>query len=108
MDLMRRLATLEGFEWDRGNRDKNRLKHGVQPAEAEEAFFNRPVLLLDDEPHSADEERYRLLGLTNAGRKVFVAFTLRHGRVRIISARDQSRQERRTYEKAEADPKVQE
>lgn len=106
MDLSQRLASMEGFDWDRGNRDKNRLKHGVQPAEAEEAFFNRPVLFMGDQPHSVGEERFRLLGRTHAGRKVFVAFTFRHRHVRAVSARDQSRQERRVYEKAEAYPEI--
>ena len=100
MDLMRRLATLEGFDWDRGNRDKSRFKHGVQPAEAEEAFFNHPMLLLEDPAHSGAEERFKLLGRSSAGRRVFVAFTIRGKRIRVISARDQSRQERRIYEKA--------
>ena len=106
MDLNRRLASMEGFDWDRGSRDKNHLRHGMAPAEAEEAFFNRPLLVTDDAAHSDSEERFRLLGRTNAGRRVFVAFTFRAKRIRVISARDQSRQERRVYEKAEADSGV--
>lgn len=106
MNLAGRFASLEGFEWDRGNRSKSRFKHGVQPAEAEEAFFHRPLLVQTDHAHSALEERFQLLGRSASGRRLFVAFTVRGKFVRIISARDQSRQERRIYEKTEADPEI--
>lgn len=106
MALTPHLASLEGFDWDRGNRSKNRFKHGVEPAEAEEAFFHRPLLVKVDPKHSASEERFQLLSQSAAGRHLFVAFTVRGKLIRVISARAQSRKERRIYEKAEADPEV--
>ena len=106
MDPKKRLASLEGFDWDDANRSKNYLKHEVQPGEAEETFFNQPLLIQMDSVHSSAEERYKLLGRTAVGRTLFVAFTIRGRLIRVISARDQSRQERRIYEKIEANPEV--
>jgi uncharacterized DUF497 family protein len=106
MDLRERLASLEGFDWDRGNRAKNRFKHGVEPAEAGEAFFSQPLVVQADAGRSGKEERFQLLGRSAAGRRLFVSFTIRGKLVRVISARDQSRQERRIYEKVKADPEI--
>ena len=61
-------AQLVGFDWDRGNAEKSWARHGVSRAEAEEVFFNRPVLLAEDAKHSTRERRYNLLGLSNGGR----------------------------------------
>jgi hypothetical protein len=91
------LARVSGFEWDEGNDTKNWRKHDVTNQECEEAFFNQPVLVLDDEAHSETEERYYLLGRTNSARELFVVFTLRGSLVRVISARDQTRTERQRY-----------
>ena len=87
-----------GFDWDAGNARKN-LVHRVTQAEAEQAFFNFH-LIADDFAHSSEEPRWHLLGITNAGRRLHMTFTLReHGtRIRIISARDMSRKERKVYE----------
>lgn len=87
-----------GFQWDNGNRDKSRLKHGVLPQEAEECFFNDP-LITEDTKHSTEEEmRYALLGETDEGKQLFVAFTMRGELVRVISARPMHRKERSYYE----------
>lgn len=87
-----------GFQWDRGNRDKSRLKHGVLPEEAEECFFNDPLIAVDTK-HSTDaERRYALMGETDAGKRLFVAFTMREDFVRVISARPMHRKEREHYE----------
>jgi len=88
---------IKGFEWDKANVEKNWEKHRVRPEECEEAFFNR-VFVAKDERHSQVEERFYLLGETNAGRRLFVVFTLRGERIRVISARDMSRKERKAYE----------
>ena len=88
---------IKGFEWDEGNVHKNWEKHRVRPEECEEAFFNR-TFVAKDEKHSLTEERFYLLGETNKGRKLFVVFTIRGNRIRVISARDMSRKERRIYE----------
>ena len=65
--------------------------------ESEEVFFNLPILLLDDVKHSRDEERYYVLGQTNAGRRLFISFTIRSEKIRVISARDMSHKEREIY-----------
>lgn len=88
------------FDWDGGNSEKNRQRHDVGRLECEEMFLERPLLVAADLPHSAQEPRYLALGQTRTGRRLFVSFTIREGRVRIISARDMSRGERRQYENA--------
>ena len=89
-----------GFEWDEGNRDKNWEKYQVSNSECEEVFFNLPLLLQPDESHSQSEARYYVLGQTNAGRRLFIVFTIREKRVRVISARDMSKRERMIYEQS--------
>ena len=87
-----------GFQWDRGNRDKSRLKHGVIPEEAEQCFFHDPLMVVDTK-HSTDAEtRYALMGETDEGKLLFVAFTMRGGLVRVISARPMNAKERTFYE----------
>ena len=95
------LAECTGFQWDPGNSDKNWDIHRVSRAEAEQAFFNRPILVASDSKHSEREPRYAALGQTNDGRRLMIVFTVRETLVRVISARDQSRPERRVYEQAE-------
>jgi uncharacterized DUF497 family protein len=91
-----------GFQWDAGNHRKSEDKHGVSQAEAEEVFFNEPLLLFPDAKHSDLEGRYLALGHTNAGRRLTVIFTLRADAslIRVISARDQHRKERNWYEQS--------
>jgi uncharacterized DUF497 family protein len=93
------LAQITGFDWDSGNARKNE-KHGVNQPEAEEVFFNQPLLLLDDLRHRDQEARYHALGKTLDGRRLHVTFTLRNRgtRIRVISARDMHRKERSIYE----------
>lgn len=90
-----------GFEWDDGNARKSADKHGVSQGEAEQVFFNEPLLLTDDARHSVAEWRGHALGRTNAGRLLHVTFTLRQEmtKIRVISARDMHRRERGLYEK---------
>ena len=94
------LKNYEGFEWDDGNRIKNRIKHEVLHWECEQVFFNSPILIQQDVKHSQCETRYYILGQTDAGRKLFIVFTIRNQLVRVISARDMSKKERYAYEKA--------
>ena len=91
-----------GFDWDAGNERKSVDKHGVRQTEAEQAFFNQPLLVLEDERHSADERRFHALGRTEVGRRLQITFTLpREGSlVRVISARDMSASERAIYDKS--------
>jgi uncharacterized DUF497 family protein len=98
MDIRERLAQARGFEWDAGNPEKNRLAHRVSAAECEQLFFNQPLIVTGDAAHSRLEERFYALGQTDGGRGLFVAFTLRGDLLRVISARDMSRKERKVYE----------
>jgi uncharacterized DUF497 family protein len=86
------------FEWDEANIKKNRLKHKVEFKECEEVFLNEPIKIFKDIKHSQKESRYTALGITDRGRKLYLVFTIRNGKIRIVSARDQSRKERRFYE----------
>jgi uncharacterized DUF497 family protein len=86
-----------GFQWDRGNTDKNLIKHNVENWECEQLFFNRPLLVLDDPKHSVSEERRAAFGKTNADRFLVVIFTKRNNLIRIISARDMNTRERKFY-----------
>lgn len=92
------LARVEGFEWDENNTDKNWQNHQVLPSECEEVFFNLPLILADDKTHSQKEVRFYVLGQTLDGRRLFIAFTVRKKKIRVISARDMSRKERKIYE----------
>lgn len=94
------LAQCTGFDWDGGNAEKNWDLHKVSRSEAEEIFFNHPILVVLDEEHSQREQRYAVLGKTNAGRRLSIIFTVRGTLIRVISARDMSRRERRFYEQA--------
>lgn len=58
---MNKLLKATGFEWNDGNIDKNWIKHGVSPAECEQMFFNQPLVVADDDIHSAREDRYQSL-----------------------------------------------
>lgn len=89
---------MDGFEWDEGNRDKNRLKHKVSTGECEELFSNEPLIILDDPVHSQNEKRYAAYGVTNERRELHVIFTVRKTKYRVISARDMHRKERQFYE----------
>jgi uncharacterized DUF497 family protein len=94
------------FEWDKGNLDKNYLKHGVTPKEAEEAFIEDDSYFFSDVRHSEIEERFFLLGKTLERKNLFIVFTLRGKKVRIISARRMHREEVEKYAKAKKSTKV--
>jgi uncharacterized DUF497 family protein len=92
------ISRVEGFAWDGGDIKKNWERHRVSYIECEEVFFNRPLIVQENEAHSKEEERYYVLGKTNDGRHLFVVFTIRHNKIRVITARDMSRKERRMYD----------
>ena len=94
------LASVTGFDWDAGNERKNADKHGVSQPEAEQPFFNRPLLPAVDDGPSVTEARFHALGRTDDHRYLHITFTLRQdGRlIRVISARDMHRKERNRYE----------
>ena len=86
-----------GFDWDEGNVNKNWERHRVPFIKCEQVFFNAPLIVGDDEKHSLVERRWFLLGRTDANRFLFVVFTFRNNLIRVISARDMSKKERRIY-----------
>ena len=95
------LPRIVGFDWDAGNARKNE-KHGVSMAEAEQVFFNAPLLMIEDTKHSGGEPRFHALGRTDDGRLLHIAFTVRSDgrKIRVISARDMHRKERTIYGQA--------
>ncbi len=100
-DIRRLLSKCEGFDWDEHNTDKNRIKHEVNFTECEESFFNKPLVAFNDVKHSECEHRFYSLGHSNEGRLLFIVFTLRDNKIRVISARDMNKKEREAYEKYE-------
>jgi len=97
-----------GFDWDDANIDKNWRSHRVAWWECEEVFFNRPRPIFEDVPHSKVEKRLYVLGQTNAGRWLFVSFTIRQDLIRPISARDMNARERKAYDfYTKRDPEIQ-
>ena len=91
------LQQCTGFDWDEGNSEKNWILHQVGRNECEQVFFNEPLVIGDDEGHSQIEKRWFLLGQTDSNRLLFVVFTLREKLIRVISARDMHKKERRIY-----------
>ena len=92
-------SSVIGFDWDTGNARKNE-RHDVSQAEAEQIFSDSGLLTMQDEKHSSRKLRYIALGQTADERLLQVAFTLRESEtlIRIISARDANRRERKAYE----------
>ncbi len=93
-----------GFGWDDGNSRKSGKKHDVSQSEAEQIFFNQ-ALVLEDSKHSQKESRYHTLGITDDERFLHSTFTLRTPGtlIRINSARDMNRKERKVYEQSKTD-----
>lgn len=87
------------FVWDKGNSAKNQKKHNVTDQEAEESFTDEKKKIFTDHIHSGKEERFRVVGKTKNRRLLFIVFTIRNKRVRIISARDTNKKEVDLYEK---------
>ena len=91
---------MQGFEWDPQKAARNLAKHGVSFEEAATVFGDPLGGIVSDPRHSAEEERYVLLGLSRERRLVAVMFTERGEGVRLISARRATRRERNAYEES--------
>ena len=87
-----------GFQWDQGNIDKNLIKHDIENWECEQVFFNRPLLVLGDPKHSISEKRQAAFGKTDVDRLLIVIFTKRDNLIRVISAREMNKKERKFYD----------
>lgn len=96
---MKSLPSIIEFDWDDKNIDKSYKKHGVEHKEAEEIFFSENLFYQADEQHSQTEERFRAIGQTRRNKILFVVFTIRDNKIRIISARKMHQKEVEKYEK---------
>ena len=85
------------YEWDPGNAEANRRKHGVSSEEAASIFRDVGALTFEDPDHSAEELREITIGLSTWGRVLFVSHCDRGERIRIISARKAMPNERKQY-----------
>jgi len=94
------------FEWDKGNLDKSYIKHGITPKEAEEVFVSENAWVTPDRKHSQKETRFIILGTSTNGNKLFVVFTLRGTKIRIVSARKMHGKEVQKYEKAQKNSNI--
>jgi uncharacterized protein len=96
------LDQITGFDWDDGNTRKSADKHDVSQAEAESVFFNDPLIVVEDVRHSERERRFNALGKTAQERLLHITFTFRQNgtMIRVISARDMHRREKKAYEQA--------
>ena len=100
-DIANKLGECSGFDWDKGNELKNWSKRQVTKQECEEIFFNRQFIVANDRKHSISEERFYCLGTTNMKKELFLVFTLRNNKIRIISARNMNKKEKEVYKKYE-------
>ena len=98
MDVTGMVRKCTGFEWDESNAGKIWRKHRVTPSECENAFFNQPLIVAEDVKHSGKENRFYALGHTDAGKRLFLVFTVRRSLIRVITAREMNRKERKVYE----------
>lgn len=94
MERTRVFAGIRGFDWDEHNSGKIWRQHGVTPRECEEVFLLAPRVA-EDPRHSGTEIRRVAFGPTAIGRRLAVVFTQRGDRIRVVTARDQSRRERK-------------
>ncbi|KKU86603.1 MAG: hypothetical protein UY17_C0042G0007 [Candidatus Beckwithbacteria bacterium GW2011_GWC2_47_9] len=96
---MRKINRPVEFIWDKGNLDKNWHKHEVKTKECEEIFFDENKKIAKDKLHSNGEKRFIILGKTKKHRLLYLVFTMRGKKIRVISARDTNKKERKLYEK---------
>lgn len=89
------------FEWDPKKAFRNRAKHSVTFEQAVTAFGDFMSVTVPDPDHSTQENRFILVGLSDQGRLLVVAYVERGDHVRIINARLASRRERMNYEEAD-------
>ena len=86
------------FEWDETKNESNVEKHGVDFKEAATIFADSFSYTFDDPAHSDEEPRFLTFGLTSTGKLLLVSHTDREDNIRIISARELTKKERKFYE----------
>jgi len=89
------------FEWDENKNQINQKKHGINFEEASSVFYDEKAILFDDPEHSEWEERFILLGMSNAANACMVCHCYRESDtvIRIISARKATKKETERYVK---------
>lgn len=92
------LSKITQFEWDKGNIDKSYRKHGISANETEQVFTDEDVQIERDIKHQEKEERYIAIGKNASDKILFIVFTVRRHKIRVISARIANQKERRLYE----------
>jgi uncharacterized protein len=90
------------FEWDPRKARRNLRKHGIDFDEATTIFADTLSITIPDPDHSADEERWVTMGLSNRQRLLVVVHTEEEETIRIISARMADHLERRKYEEGDS------
>ncbi|MEN8253679.1 MAG: BrnT family toxin [Patescibacteria group bacterium] len=98
---MNKKFELVEFDWDLGNRSKNSEKHGITASESEEIFLDEKSVIIRDIKHSQQEDRFMVIGQTFFKELLFVVFTLRKNKIRIVSARKANKNEKNAYKKGE-------
>ena len=88
------------FEWDPRKAESNLKKHGVSFTEAGTIFGDELAITVPDPDQSDEENRYITIGLANRLRLLRVAHTERGDKIRVISARELTKTERKEYEEA--------
>jgi len=103
---MLKLSQIIGFDWDKGNTYKNWVKHKIKNEECEQIFFNKPLIIYPDLKHSEKEKRSYALGRTIENKLLFVVFSLRKKKIKIISARKMNKKEQKIYEQNKKNSKI--
>lgn len=98
MEIEGAILLLVRFEWDPRKAAHNSAKHGVSFEEAKTVFDDDLFLVFSDPDHSLEEQRFLIVGRSRQARLLVVVYTERAEVVRLISAREATRRERRTYE----------
>jgi uncharacterized protein len=88
------------LEWDPRKAKNNLNKHGVSFTEAATIFGDELAITVPDPDHSNEEDRYITIGWSDRRRVLIVSHTDRDDRIRIISARELTKAERKEYEEA--------
>ena len=86
------------FDWDKDKAKKNLQKHGVSFDEAMTVWNDEFAGFLDDPGHSIGEARYILIGYSSRNNLLFISFTERHDKIRIINSRKATKSERKRHE----------
>ena len=86
------------FEWDPNKAKENLETHGVSFDEASTAFRDTLSLAIYDPLHSEEEDRFVLIGSSHRNRLLVIVHTERGDNIRLLSARNASKKERKQYE----------